>query len=214
MPVILCYGDSNTWGYDAAATAASAIPIRHPRHVRWTGVLAARLGAEYHIIEEGQNGRTTVHEDPIAVASRNGRTHLPVVLESHKPIDLVVLMLGTNDLKTILCAPPQDIAASVGLLAKIILASDAGLRGRAPRVLLVCPPSVGDFAELPDLAARFTGAREKSLQFPALYELVAAQLGAVFFNAQEIVEPSPLDGLHLDAASHSALGEAIARLVS
>ncbi len=214
MPVILCYGDSNTWGYDAAATSASAIPIRHPRHVRWTGVLASRLGADYHIIEEGQNGRTTVHEDPTAFASRNGRAHLPVILESHKPIDVVVLMLGTNDLKTFLNVPPQDIASGAGLLAKLILSSDAGPRGKAPRVLLVCPPSVGDFADLPDLAARFAGAREKSLQFPALYELVAAQLGAGFLNAQELVEPSALDGLHLDAENHHALGEAIARLVS
>ena len=214
MPVILCYGDSNTWGYDAAATSASAIPIRHPRHVRWTGVLAARLGADYHVIEEGQNGRTTVHEDPTAFAPRNGRTHLPVVLESHKPIDVVVLMLGTNDLKTFISSPAQDIASGAGLLAKIVLTSDAGPRGKAPRVLLVCPAAVGDFSGLPDLDARFAGAREKSLQFPALYELVAAQLGTGFLNAQEIVEPSPIDGLHLDAASHSALGEAIARLVS
>ncbi len=172
------------------------------------------MGHDYHVIEEGQNGRTTVHEDPTAVASRNGRTHLPVVLESHKPIDVVVLMLGTNDLKTIYSAPPQDIASGAGLLAKIVLASDAGPRGKAPRVLLICPPAVGDFSELPDLAERFAGAREKSLRFPALYELVAAQLGADFLNAQEIVQPSPLDGLHLDAASHSALGEAVARLFS
>ena len=98
MKTILCFGDSNTWGFDPDATASSPYPIRHAHDVRWTGVLARELGQEFHVIEEGQNGRTTVHEDPI-VQHRNGRTYLPPCLESHKPIDLVVLMLGTNDLK-------------------------------------------------------------------------------------------------------------------
>jgi lysophospholipase L1-like esterase len=214
MPVILCYGDSNTWGYDAAATATSPFPIRHPRHVRWTGVLASRFGPDFQIIEEGQNGRTTVHDDPLAVASRNGRVHLPVVLESHKPIDVIVLMLGTNDLKTVLAAPAQDIAGGVGLLVKLILQSDAGPDGKAPQVLLVCPPSTGDFAGMPDLAARFVGAREKSLEFPRLYSAVAEQFGIGFLNAQAFVEPTILDGLHLDASSHSTLGNAIADVLA
>lgn len=210
MPVILCYGDSNTWGYDAAATATSPFPMRHPRHVRWTGVLGTRLGPDYHIIEEGQNGRTTVHEDPTALASRNGRAHLPVVLESHKPIDLVMLMLGTNDLKALLSVPAQDIANGIALLLKIVMQSDAGPDGKAPRILLVCPPSVGEFVGMPDLAARFAGAREKSLQLPRLLDAIAVQNEVGFLNAQAIVQPTPLDSLHLDAASHLALGEAIA----
>lgn len=182
--------------------------------MRWTGVLAAQLGAGYHVIEEEQNGRTTVHDDPLAAASRNGRTHLPVVLESHKPLDVVVIMLGSNDLKTLLNLPPQDIANGAGVLVKMVLQSDAGAGGKAPRVLLVCPPAVGEFAGLPDLSARFDSARAKSLQLPRLYEAVATQFGTAFLNAQAFTQPSPVDCLHLDAASHRALGEAVATAIS
>jgi lysophospholipase L1-like esterase len=210
MAAILCYGDSNTWGYDPDATAGAPFPMRHARAIRWTGVLAAQFGADFHIIEEGQNGRTTVHDDPTADASRNGREHLPVALESHKPLDAVVLMLGTNDLKTFLNLPAQDIANGAALLVRMLLRSDAGPRGNAPRILLVCPPAIGDHAPVPDLAARFAGAREKSLLLPALYESVAAQHGIGFLNGQLHAKPSPRDGIHLDAASHAALGAAIA----
>ena len=210
MPAVLCFGDSNTWGYDAAATAIPPFPVRHPRGTRWTGVLAAALGPDWHVIEEGQNGRTTVHEDPLADAPRNGLAHLPVVLESHKPLHAVVLMLGTNDLKVMLHLPPQDIAAGAAALVRAVLRSDAGPHAKPPQVLLVCPPAVGDFSGLPDLAARFCQAREKSLQFPVHYAAVAKANGVAFLNAQDFVSPDPVDGLHLDAASHAALGKAIA----
>jgi len=213
MRTILCYGDSNTWGYDPDATSVSPVPIRHAPDVRWTGIAAKELGNDFRLIEEGQNGRTTVHDDPTAWASRNGRAHLPVVLESHKPIDLVVLMLGTNDLKTFLNLPPQDIANGASVLVRIIRESDAGPRGKAPRVLLVCPAAVGDFSALPDLDARLANSREKSLQLPKHYEAVAKQHGVSFINAQDHVTVSPVDGLHFDAANHAKLGQAIAKAV-
>ena len=210
MPAILCYGDSNTWGYDAGATAAAARPMRHAREVRWTGVAAQALGPDWEIICEGQNGRTTVHDDPLAVACRNGRKHLPVVLESHKPLDAVVLMLGTNDLKGYLNLSPQEVAAGAALLVRIIQQSDAGPGAMAPRVLLVCPPLVGDFAQVPDLAAKFPGAAMKSHALSLHFAAVASQLSVPLLCAGDFVTPSPLDGLHLDAASHAALGSAIA----
>ena len=94
MKTILCFGDSNTWGFDPVGIIAPH-PIRHPLDVRWTGLLAKELGTDFRIIEEGQNGRTTVHEDPLNVC-RNGIEYLPACLESHKPIDIVVLMLGST----------------------------------------------------------------------------------------------------------------------
>ena len=90
---ILCFGDSNTWGY---------VPLtvdRYPESVRWTGVMAQALGAGFRIIEEGQNGRTTVWDDPLEGDNKNGLRYLPACLESHHPLDLVIIMLGTNDLK-------------------------------------------------------------------------------------------------------------------
>lgn len=213
MKSILCFGDSNTWGYDPVASAASPLPCRHAPEVRWTGVLARELGGRFRVIEEGQNGRTTVHDDPMAEASRNGRDHLPVVLESHKPLDVVVLMLGTNDLKSFLGLPPQDIAGGVTFLGQMILGSDAGLNGGPPHLLLVCPPAVGDFAGLPDLAERFAGARGKSLALPRLYAAAAAALGCAFLDAQPIVTVSAMDGLHFEAGEHSRLGAAAALAV-
>jgi lysophospholipase L1-like esterase len=210
MKTILCFGDSNTWGYNADATLKAGYPVRHPPHVRWTGVLAAALGSEFRVVEEGQNGRTTVFDDPLSAAPRNGRTVLPILLESQKPIDLVILMLGTNDLKTIFNCPAADTANGIGVLAKMVLSSDAGPRNHAPQLLIVSPAAIGDLSRVPELAARLHGAAEKSRRFPGLYAAQAKALGIAFFDAQSVVSPCAEDGIHLDAAAHEALGTALA----
>ncbi len=211
MKTILCFGDSNTWGYDPAGMGA-LYPIRHPIDVRWTGVLAGELGAEYRVIEEGQNGRTTVHEDPVNIC-RKGKDYLPACLESHKPIDLVILMLGTNDLKSTFNMPPAEIAAGAGVLARIILNSDAGPANAPPKLLLVCPPRVGDLSHLPDLAARIPDGVARSVHFPRHYSALADLLKCPYLNSQDIVETSPVDGIHLEASEHLALGQAMAQKV-
>jgi lysophospholipase L1-like esterase len=211
MKSILCFGDSNTWGF-IPESITEAFPRRHPREVRWPGVMQRELGAEYHVIEEGQNGRTTVHEDAINL-HRNGRTYLPACLESHKPLDLVVLMLGSNDLKITYNLPPAEIAAGVGQLAKIILASQAGPGAGAPRLLLVAPPRVGHMPHLPDVYEKLAEAQEKSTRFPRCYEAVANALGCAFLNSQDFTSPSPADGIHLEAEDHAKLGRAIAEAV-
>ncbi|MCX6855904.1 MAG: SGNH/GDSL hydrolase family protein [Verrucomicrobia bacterium] len=208
MKTILCFGDSNTWGFDPASIT-SAHPCRHPLDVRWTGRLATELGADFRVIEEGQNGRTTVHDDPLNVC-RNGRDYLPACLESHKPIDIAVLMLGTNDLKSFYNLPPGEIANGAAILAKMILASDAGPRNQAPQLLLVCPPQIGDLSHLPDLEAKIPNGILRSQQFPRYYQAIAAALGCAYLNSQEIVQTSPVDGIHLDASEHTKLGSAIA----
>ena len=237
MKTILCFGDSNTWGYDPDASLASPSPVRHPHDVRWTGVLARELGAGWCVIEEGQNGRTTVFDDPL-VPHRKGRDYLPAALESHKPLDAVVLMLGTNDTKLVFSAPATQIAEGAGVLAKIILGSDAGPAAqapegtqapkemptpqqtpapqspRAPKLLLVAPAAVGPFALLPDLEEKFAGAEAKTKRFPMLYRRLAGTLGCAFLNAQDHAQPSRMDGIHFDAASHLALGRAIAEEVA
>lgn len=209
MKTVLCFGDSNTWGFDPDASAASPLPVRHAPYVRWTGIVARELGSGWRVIEEGQNGRTTVHDDPFAEA-RNGRAILPALLESHQPLDAVVLMLGTNDLKAVFGPAVGEIAASVTLLAGMILTSTAGPGNGAPRLLLVAPPAIGDLGTLPDLDEKFAGAAAKSRRFPEYYQRTAAALDCTFLNAQEFTTPSPLDGIHLDARSHAALGRAIA----
>ena len=117
MPTIVCYGDSNTWG--AVPMPGRMLPERFAPQERWPGVLRETLGAGFTVIEEGLNGRTTCLDDPIEGLHKNGLKHLPVILESHAPIDLLIVMLGTNDLKYRLSMSPDDIADGAGLLVDL-----------------------------------------------------------------------------------------------
>ncbi len=209
---LLCYGDSNTWGYDSEANAGAPYSQRHPPETRWPGVLARELGPQWRVIEEGLNGRTSVFRDPFS-PWRTGSDHLPVALESHAPLDLVILMLGTNDLKSIFAAPASEIAAGAALLGQTILRSTAGPRSRPPKLLLIAPPAVGNLAHLPDLDEKFGSPEARSRRFPELYRRAAATLGCAFLDAQSFTSPSLADGVHLDGASHAALGRAVAEAV-
>lgn len=208
MKTILCYGDSNTWG---AAPLVSFDDVRRfDITVRWPGTLRQRLGAGYWVVEEGLNGRTTVHDDPVEGEHRNGRTYLLPCLETHAPINLAILMLGTNDLKHRFAVTAWDIAASAGRLIDIIQASTAGVAGKAPRVLLMCPPPL---ARLDLLAGMFTDGHEKSRALAPHYAAVAEARGCAFVNAGEVIECSDVDGIHFDADDHVALGTHLAGLV-
>ena len=202
MKEVMCFGDSNTWGYDPAGSGRLA------RDVRWTGVLQAALGADFHVIEEGLNGRTTVWEDPIE-GDKVGRRHLLPCLLSHAPLDLVVLMLGTNDLKRRYSAATTDIAQGVEVLLGIIAGSAAGPAGAAPRALLVAPPPL---AKLTGFGPMFEGGAEKSKSFAALFAGVASAHGCAFLDAGTVIHSSDLDGIHFEAAEHRKLGEAVARV--
>jgi len=210
MKTVLCFGDSNTWGFIPESITAPC-PARHPHDARWTGVLARNLGAGFRVIEEGQNGRTTVHDDPFA-AARNGKTVLPALLESHKPLDLVVMMLGTNDLKAAFGLSPGEIAAGVKVLAQMILGSDAGPKAKAPKLLLLCPPATGQMNHLPEVAARLPNAFKDSRELPRHYEALASSLGCPCLNTQTLISTGS-DGIHLDASAHATLGNAVATMV-
>jgi len=205
---ILCYGDSNTHG--TMPMESLDVMGRFGRADRWPGVLAAALGAGFHIIEEGLPGRTTVHPDPVAGVYKNGLAVLPAVLESHAPIDLVVLMLGTNDLKHRFQLPPVEIAESAAQLVLTIRHSEAGPEGRAPDVLLVCPPPVLEAGCLEEI---FEGGADKSRRLAGFYAAIAARLGVGFLDAGKIIVSSPLDGVHFDADQHAKLGRAVADAV-
>jgi lysophospholipase L1-like esterase len=159
------------------------------------------------VIEEGLPGRTTVHDDPLEGAWKNGIAVLPAILESHKPIDLVIVKLGTNDLKARFSVPANDIARSAEKLVDLIRASDAGPEGKAPKVLMVAPPPI---RETGCLMGMFAGGRVKSLAFAAEYAAAARHAGVPFFDAGGLIEVDPLDGIHYNAAAHRRLGEALA----
>lgn len=200
MKTILCYGDSNTWGFDAASRERLA------PDVRWTGVLQAELGDNYRVIEEGLNGRTTNLDDLIEL-NRNGLTYLTPCLESHAPVDLVTLMLGTNDLKARFNRNAADIAQAAALLAEITRSMRVGPAKAAPKVLFMAPPVVAD---LTDLDGMFGGAIEKSKQFARYYGVWARRNQLDFLDAGSIVVSSPVDGIHLDPPEHGKLGKAVA----
>ncbi len=200
MKTVLCYGDSNTWGYDPATRA------RYPAHVRWTGVLAARLGAEYRVVEEGLNGRTTRWDDPIE-PGRNGLASLRPCIDSHQPLDLIVIMLGTNDLKRRFDLSASDIAQSAAALAAMAWRFAHGPDGSHAEVILVAPPAVTTLTEFDQM---FDGAREKSRQFSHYYRLAAGWHHLPFFDAGSAIVSSEKDGIHFDAEEHRKLGEALA----
>jgi lysophospholipase L1-like esterase len=203
MKTVLCYGDSNTWGYDPATQK------RFARSQRWTGVLQHELGDRYHVIEEGCNGRTTVWDDPIE-GYKNGKEYLVPCLVSHTPLDLVVIMLGTNDLKLRFSVSAFDIAHGAGVLVDVVQKSDSGPDEAAPPVLLVAPPPV---TRLTEFAEMFEGAEEKSKKFAYHYRRVAEEYGCEFLDSSQFIACSDLDGIHFEADAHRSLGKAVAAKV-
>lgn len=203
MKTILCYGDSNTWGYRAADAK------RFDRDVRWTGVLRQQLGEDYIIIEEGLNGRTTVWDDPIE-GFKNGETYLTPCLDSHAPMDLVIIMLGTNDTKKRFSLCSLDIAMGMEKLIKIIKHSESGKKGQAPKVLLLSPAPIGKLTVFVEM---FEGAPEKSEGLAELYEDIAQRHGCAFLDAGSVAKASDIDGVHFDMRAHKALGKRIAKEV-
>jgi lysophospholipase L1-like esterase len=200
MKRILCFGDSNTWGFDPGTRT------RFPADVRWTGVLAQTLGSDYVVIEEGLNGRTTRWDDPMETG-RNGMTYLRPCVESHLPLDLIVVMLGTNDLKQRFNLSASDIAQSAAALTEQACRFAQSADGPPARALLVAPPALTTLTELDQM---FAGGAEKSRQFSHYYRLAAGWQRLPFFDAGAVIVSSELDGIHFDSGEHRTLGEAIA----
>jgi lysophospholipase L1-like esterase len=200
---VLCFGDSNTWGADPATGK------RFNKDDRWTGVLQKSLGDEYHIIEEGLGGRTTVFEDTIQ-EYRNGKEYLIPCLASHTPLDLVIILLGTNDLKKRFSVSATDIAMGAGALVNIVKKSESGRNLKAPQVLLLIPPPLEKAA---DANETLEGGREKSLKFPEAYKNIAKLVGCEIFDTATVIKSSDIDGVHFEKETHKKLGEAVAKTV-
>lgn len=207
MKRILCYGDSNTFGHNPIDGS------RLPRDQRWTGILADLLGEGYTVIEEGLCGRTTVHECPDA-EGMSGLPYLTPCVLSHRPLDLVILMLGTNDLQVPFSAIPLTVARGAEALVRKIQAAIVPPEPR-PQILLVSPILIGDVSVNPVFGPLFgfSRAQEYSRQLAPYYEEIAGRLGCAFLDAARIASPSPIDGLHMDPAEHEKLARAFAEKV-
>lgn len=206
--VLLAFGDSNTHG--TLPLAGLGELGRHPPGQRWPDVTGVALGPGWQVIAEGHPGRTTVHDDPIEGRHRNGLLVLPALLESHRPVDVVALLLGTNDLKMRFGLPPEDIALGAEKLVLAVRGATAGPGGAAPGVLLVAPPPI---REAGCLAGIFAGGAAKSHRLAGLFREVAQRQGVAYLDAGAVVACDPRDGVHWDAAAHAALGAAVADAV-
>ena len=197
---VLCYGDSMSWGI---------IPGTRQRHAyekRWTGILQQLVGPEVRIIEECLNGRTTVWDDPFR-PGRSGKDLLLPILQSHSPVDLVILFLGTNDLQAMYGVTAYEASLGAGILVDIIQGSRPEPMTTPPKVLLVSPPRI--IAPCGTMAEKFRLAAEKSVDFSRWYKRIADERQCFFFDAADVIQPSVVDGVHLDEPQHRQFASAI-----
>lgn len=205
---VLCYGDSNTYGYDPNTGG------RYPAGVRWTNILADKLGSGYRVIDEGLNGRTTVYDRPDG-AWKNGYPYLTPCLGSHKPIDVLVFMLGTNDCNSDLGLSAEDIAAGMEKLVCTAEEMTAELQGYVPKMIIVVPAAIKpDFAGTPFEYQLDEAAVRKSHDIAPLYEKLAKEHGCMFLDGSDSLEVSDIDCEHLTENGHSRLADMLYELIT
>lgn len=198
---VLCYGDSNTWGDPPDDRFA-----RYPTDARWTGLLQQKLGDTYEIIEEGLCGRTTILDDP-KEEGRNGKTYLIPCLLTHNPIDIVVLMLGTNDLKDRFNLSAEKIAVNIEELVKIAKEKAVTANKTQPKILVISPIYINEHAQKPTEGMK--GAEEKSKKFAKYYRQVVEKQKCDFIDMAQYAKPSDIDGCHLDPEGHAQIAEVL-----
>lgn len=210
MKTILCYGDSITFG---------ASPImggpRHAYEDRWPSALEAGLGGGARVIAEGLGGRTTIHDDWYADADRNGGRVLPTLLSSHKPLDMIIIMLGTNDLKPFHGRTALEASYGMRRLVHIVRGHFAQQNETQPKIILVSPPHMSKTSVHPEMMVHFgeETAIAASKEFALYYKRRADELGTGFFDAATVAQPDPGDGVHLDAKNTRAIGEGLVPVV-
>lgn len=209
MKTVVCFGDSNTWGADPAIPDG-----RLPIHVRYTGILQELLGDDYLIREEGVCGRTTGFDDPID-PYRSGAAYIDCCMLTHMPVDLLVVMLGTNDLKKHLHQNAFSSSKGLELVVRRAQNKEYGAEGLPPKILIISPIEVGSNIEETWLGEYMDKrSRETGLQLSGYYSKVAQLYGCFFMDAADYASPSPLDAVHMGPKSHRKLAEAIAEKIN
>jgi lysophospholipase L1-like esterase len=206
MKTILAFGDSLTWGFRAGEWT------RHDYADRWPNTLQMGLGGKARVIEEGHNGRTTVFDDPTTFDDRNGAKALPILLATHQPLDLVIIMLGTNDIKFANRCRAFDASLGMMRLVDIVQKFSFLPAYQTPKVLILSPPPLVPTKDewFNDLWGH---AIAESKLFAKHYADVAKTTGVGFFDAGAVAKADPTDGGHLDAANTRAIGEALVPVV-
>ena len=205
---IVCYGDSNTHGYCAANDG------RFDENERWPRLLEQKLGEDYLVLEEGLSGRTTCFNDPIH-EGLSGLDYIYPCLMSHEPVDLLIIMLGTNDTKERFGASAACIALGLKrLIAKAIATTDCW-RDKKPNILVVAPKNIEKEYEATAVGATMgRGCAEKSEGLAEEYRKIAELMGCHYFDANTVVkENNKIEYMHLTKEGHEALATALASLV-
>lgn len=201
---ILCYGDSNTWGY---------IPTggRYDEDTRWPMRMAQLLGGDYHVVEEGFNGRTCVLDDPTEGGFKSGVAHMPPILMSHTPLDAVLIMLGTNDTKRRFGLSPMTIGQGMMQLVRTARLYALNEAGKPAHVVIVSPPPILDnLMETRHAECFGEQAVEVSRGLAREYRRISKLMRCDYFEAAPYAEVSPLDAVHMTARGHIQLAEAMA----
>ncbi len=203
---ILCYGDSITWG----RIPGDDNTLRYPIDKRWTGILQNLLGNDYEVIEEGLNGRTTNLESPHK-DGKNGATYLFSCLEAHKPLDLVILSLGKNDLKAKYDTTPESICDRIENCLRIIYEEGKTASGETPKIILVSPCIIEEKERLRfgKKEIDFLGAKQKSEKLGEMYLKIAKKYNIDFLDLAQYVKVSEVDGDHLDGNEHKKIAESM-----
>lgn len=207
---IVCFGDSNTWGYNGDNGT------RFPEDVRWTGVLSELLGPEYTIIEEGQNGRTIMNDDPWE-GQKKGNDYIIPCVESQMPFDLLIIMLGSNDLKPKFSLPALDIAGGLcNMIEKIKGFLTYHNDGTVPKILIVAPVNISEDIKNAAFADCFLRKDliSESQKLSEYYKIVASRYDCDFLDANTVCKVGKSDGVHMTAASHKALAAYIYEYVN
>ena len=204
---IVCFGDSNTHGYCADPADCAGGGNRFNEDERWTCLLQKALGGEYLVLEEGLGGRTTVFADPLHESMDAVSVAYPILM-SHEPVDLLIIMLGTNDTKERFGANAPAIAVGMERLILKCKSTDCW-GGKAPNILIVCPPPLGAGFHDEVMGA---GCVEKSVALPPYMKAVAERNGCAYFDAKDC-EMNPVDFTHLTKRGHAKLAEELAKLV-
>ena len=204
---ILCYGDSNTHGY---------IPTggRYDEETRWPMRLARLLGDGYAVVEEGFNGRTCCMDDPTEGGYKSGVAYMPPILMSHNPLDMVLIMLGTNDTKRRFGLTPMTIGQGMMQLVRTAKLYALKEDGQPARVVVVAPPAIlGNLMETRHAECFGEQAIAVSRDLPREFHRISKLMRCDFFDAGPYAEVSPLDAVHMTARGHLRLADAMAEYV-
>ena len=216
MKNILCFGDSNTWGFVPGAFDPKTLYMkRYSIRERWPGLLRDILGEDFHIIEEGLNGRTTNVEYP-DLSGRSGTSYILPCLYSHSPLDLVILNIGINDIKVIFDRSMMEISKGMAEIIDIIRSISYGpdMQGQ-PQILLLSPSALihEGYVDQNNESA-FKGGMEKSLLFNDYYEKLALERDCHYVDLQSVVSYSKIDGLHYDKRGHAVVASIVASKIN